>query len=104
MEDKRHSERVQKKIKAEVHAKDGMTFSSSVDISKGGLFLTTPEPLREGEEVDLSIKVDDQHYIDAKGIIRWSRDENEKTLAGMGIEFVGVTPEGQEKLNALLEK
>ncbi|PKM83526.1 MAG: hypothetical protein CVU88_02480, partial [Firmicutes bacterium HGW-Firmicutes-13] len=46
MDDKRKSGRIKKSIKCEVYS-DGLTFSSTIDISDGGMFISTPEPLNE---------------------------------------------------------
>ena len=99
MDDKRKFSREQKNMKSEVHSDEGMTFSNSADISKGGIFISTPEPLRQGTELTLSLYIKDHEQIDLKGIVRWVRaDETETERAGMGIEFVDQSDEALRKL------
>ncbi len=94
MDDKRKNKRVKKVLKSEVHSDEAMTFSSSVDISKGGIFISTPEPIGSGSEINLSIQVPGGKVIDIKGIVKWVRnDDKEGERAGMGIEFTDVNPD-----------
>lgn len=102
MEEKRTQKRIEKKLKAEVHTPDGMTYSSSVDISTGGIFISTPEPLQQNEEVMLAVKVSENVTVDIKGVIKWNRDETEDMKAGMGIQFKDLGAGDKEKILALL--
>jgi len=88
MDNKRSHPRIKKTIKSEVHFEEGMTFSNSVDLSKGGIFISTPEPLGEGSEINLSLHLPGKKTLDLKGKVRWVRqDEQDGERAGMGIEF-----------------
>jgi uncharacterized protein (TIGR02266 family) len=89
MQEKRKFERIAKKLKSEVLSDQGFTFSKIVDISKGGLFISTPEPLREGSHINLSLQIPSGEAIELKGIVKWIRqDEIPGERAGMGIEFI----------------
>ena len=104
MEEKRKSQRVEKSIKCEVHS-DGMTFSSTIDISEGGMFISTPEPLIEDAEVDLILHIPDEDMMDVQGRVRWIRDEDDETLrAGMGIEFLGLTDKQKEIIKRFVDE
>ena len=89
--EKRKAPRIPASIRAEVHAKDGMTFSSSIDLSQSGIFITTPEPIDPGTELTLNIELTPVDHISVKGIVRWTRDEDDTERAGMGIEFVDIS-------------
>ncbi|NCU32098.1 MAG: PilZ domain-containing protein, partial [Candidatus Moranbacteria bacterium] len=52
--DKRKEERVKKEIKSEVVSEELISRSSTVDLSRGGIFISTPEPLKSGSEVTLT--------------------------------------------------
>ena len=69
MSEKRKEERILKQIKAEVHYGKGMTFSTSIDISSSGIFISTPEPLTAGDNIKLSIQSGDGNFIDVDGIV-----------------------------------
>ncbi len=99
MEEKRKHLRVQKRLKSEVHSDQGVTLSATFDMSNGGLFVTTPEPIAEGSEVELALYIPGEEPVSLKGVIRWKReDESEQSRAGMGIEFVGASKETIQSL------
>jgi uncharacterized protein (TIGR02266 family) len=105
MQEKRQHPRIQKKIKSEVHTDDAMTFSTAADVSSGGIFISTPEPVKIDSEVNLSILSPDGNTIEIKGIVRWICDENVKDKrSGMGIEFKGMTAEQKNKITDIFEK
>lgn len=92
MEEKRKHNRLQKRMKTEVHSDQGLTLSATFDLSSGGLFITTPEPMEEGSRVELALYVPGEEPINLKGVIRWKReDESEDSKAGMGIEFLNAS-------------
>jgi|APIni6443716594_1056825.scaffolds.fasta_scaffold1211971_2 uncharacterized protein (TIGR02266 family) len=104
MPDKRKSERIRKGIKSEVIADEHVSFSSSVDLSKGGIFISTPEPLSNGSEVNMSIHMPGHGEIEIKGVVKWVRtDEIGSEKAGMGIEFVNVSSDLKKKLDELVK-
>ena len=104
MNEKRQSPRVEKKLKSEVHSQEGMTYSTSMDISNGGIFISTPEPIHIGSEVVLTIKMPDEGEIEMKGVVRWM-DENDKKQgkSGMGIEFVELNEDLRNKINQIIK-
>jgi len=104
MSDKRKSERIRKGIKSEVISDEHVSFSSTVDLSKGGIFISTPEPLGSGSEVNMSIHIPGHGELEVKGVVKWVRsDESESEKAGMGIEFVNVDSELKRKLEELIK-
>ena len=90
-DEKRKHSRIAKKIKSEVHSEEIMTYSTTQNLSQGGIFITTPEPLQIGTQIELSLNFPDDDPIDVKGIVRWHRDEvGDDIKAGMGIEFIEI--------------
>ena len=105
MENKRKSERIKKEIKSEVHGDEHVSLSSVLDLSRGGIFISTPEPLNNGSDVSLSIHIPDHGEIEVKGIVKWIRsDETGSRRAGMGIEFTNIDTDLKKKLDALIKK
>ena len=105
MADKRKYSRKIKHIKSEVHSDEGMTFSNTVDISSGGIFISTPEPPGEGTEIMLSLQLPGEEPVDIKGIVKWVRsDENGENKAGMGIEFTDASEKEISKVKKLLHE
>ncbi len=103
MEEKRKHARTRLKARSEVHFDEGMTFSRSLDLSNGGLFISTPEPLSEGSEVSLSLQIPGEDSVDIKGIVRWVREsEDDETKSGMGIEFKDVSESDIENIKKIV--
>jgi type IV pilus assembly protein PilZ len=103
MDNKRQHSRVAKRVKSEVHSPDGMTFSKAVDLSKGGIFISTPDPLKPGSNVELVVHIPGQEPVTIKGTIKWTRDDETSTLkAGMGIEFSDLSEKESEALKKVL--
>ncbi|MFH0974463.1 MAG: PilZ domain-containing protein [Spirochaetota bacterium] len=104
MNEKRKHPRVSKKIKSEVHSSDGMTFSSSKDLSYGGIFISTPEPVNIGSEIQLSVIGPDEENIEIKGIVRWlSEGDGKNSPSGMGIEFIDINLNEKTKITKIVE-
>ena len=103
MPDKRKEERIKKSIRSEVKSEEALTFSSVVDLSKGGIFISTPEPLNSGTNVELSIMLPGAGEVTIQGVVKWIRpDENESGRAGMGIEFQNINDDLKKKLGDLI--
>jgi uncharacterized protein (TIGR02266 family) len=99
MKDKRKHPRTPKKLKSEVHSPEGFTFSTSADLSSGGIFISTPEPVRKGSSVELRIYIPGEEPLTLSGVVRWTRDtDNDAHRTGMGIEFKRL---GEREVQAL---
>lgn len=104
MPDKRKEERVKKTIRSEVRSDDALTYSSTVDVSTGGIFISTPEPIGSGSKIELSITVPGDGEVTIHGVVKWIReDEKEGCRAGMGIEFQDMDEATKKKLGELIK-
>ncbi len=104
MAEKRKYNRVSKKCKSVVESMDGITFSTAHDMSEGGMFIATPEPVHPGSTVDIEIYIGPEETISLKGTVRWIRTHEEgDKKAGMGIQFIPTTQE-IEKLKKAMSK
>ncbi|MBP7583701.1 MAG: PilZ domain-containing protein [Spirochaetes bacterium] len=104
MDDKRKSRRISSRIKSEVHASRGMTFSTSQDLSRGGIYISTPEPLEKGSEISLSLYLPGQDPLSLRGIVRWSTTEEASgRRCGMGIEFCDACDGDLEKIDTAIK-
>jgi uncharacterized protein (TIGR02266 family) len=104
MNEKRKHPRISKKVKSEVRSTEGMTFSSSRDLSYGGIFISTPEPVNIGSEIQLSIIGPDEENIEIKGIVRWlTEGEGKEKQSGMGIEFTDINLNQKTKITKIVE-
>lgn len=104
MTDHRKTQRINKRIKSEVRTEESVTLSSSVDLSRGGIFISTPEPLGGGSNVNLTIIIPGNGEVEVQGVVKWVRgDESESGKAGMGIEFLNMSADVSRKLEGLLD-
>lgn len=104
MSEHRKTHRVNRKVKSEVRTEESVTLSSSVDLSRGGIFISTPEPLSNGSAVNLTIMLPGNGEVEVQGVVKWIReDESDSGKAGMGIEFVNVSSDISRKLEGLVE-
>jgi len=76
------------------------------NVSRGGIFIRTPEPLAPGRRVLLEVSLPDGTPLEATGRVAWARrvlaPPGEHAEAGVGIEFLGAAAEGLEALEHLL--
>lgn len=104
MDNKRKSRRIAKKIKSQVSAPDSLTYSTTHNLSDGGMFISTPDPIAPGTELELSLKLPNGEFMNVTGIVRWTRDEDpDGDPAGMGIEFASITDSEVNKIKKILE-
>lgn len=104
MENARKHERIEKKTKTKIESDKSVTYSTARNLSGGGMFVTTPEPIHPGTEIDLSLKMPDGSELSLRGVVRWTKDENEEgDRAGMGIEFLSVNPADQQKITSMIK-
>lgn len=67
----------------------------SANISDGGLFVATVNLLPLGTEVDLSFSLPSGERIEAKGVVQWVREVNDRlpdAFPGMGVQFAALSP------------
>ncbi|HPS56585.1 MAG TPA: TIGR02266 family protein [Spirochaetota bacterium] len=102
--DKRNEERIKKTVRSEVRSDETFTYSSTVDVSRGGIFISTPEPLGSGSRIELSIAIPGDGEVSIHGVVKWIReDEAGGCRAGMGIEFQNMDDTTKKKLGALIK-
>lgn len=104
MPDKRKEERIKKTIRSEVRSDEALTYSSTVDVSNGGIFISTPEPLKNGSKIELTITIPGDGEVNLNGLVKWIReDESGDMRAGMGIEFQDMDASTKQKLGKLIK-
>jgi len=71
--------------------------AAATDLSQGGIFVQTMDPLSVGEVVNLSIRfTSDQKSYQAVGVVRHSLK-----WVGMGLEFTRLHPEARKLIDSL---
>jgi uncharacterized protein (TIGR02266 family) len=78
------------------------------NVSRGGVFIRTPEPLAPGRRVLVEVSLPDGTPLEATGKVAWARrvlaPPGDHEEAGVGIEFLGATSAGLEALDRLLDR
>jgi uncharacterized protein (TIGR02266 family) len=79
------------------------------NLSLGGLFIETGDPLRVGEKTNLKLFLpDNEKRLEVTGEVAWTRKEEvtpEGTqLAGMGIKFLNLSKKARERIIGVLSK
>jgi type IV pilus assembly protein PilZ len=80
-------------------------YSYMLNISSGGLFIKTDQPLSIDVELEMSIQLpDDPEIMDIAGRVVWTKPESHAFPAGMGIQFVNMPKEYRQKIQSFVEK
>jgi c-di-GMP-binding flagellar brake protein YcgR len=80
----------------------GIRFDSA-DVSGGGAFLRSDLLFEIGELLSIEFDLPGGRHIGAQGrVVRVSRSDGRDRLAGMGVEFVGLSPEDRAAIEACL--
>ena len=105
--DKRKFERFPARLEVEIRTRGRGQICPSLDVSRHGMFLTTPNPPHERQLLILRIPVpDDQPPIDvmASVVRRHATGGGSELPAGMGINFFALTEENKNRWEAFLAK
>ncbi len=79
----------------------------STNISEGGLFVATVAHFEVGTSVDLHFSLPGGKRLDVKGIVRWSREVNDKTpdiFPGVGVQFADLSPEAAQAIHRFVSE
>jgi len=104
---KRQNDRLQHELLVAYRTVDGFITDWAVNISRGGIFINTRNPLALGSTVRLIISLPDAAFpFDLTGkVIRVSEFDNaQNQVPGMGIEFVDVDEEKQVRIERFVER
>jgi uncharacterized protein (TIGR02266 family) len=64
----------------------------SQDLSRGGVFIATYQPLPPGTAVTLFFGLPGGHEVHADGVVRWTREASDDAPPGMGVAFHVLRP------------
>lgn len=68
----------------------------SMDISEGGVFIATVDPVPRGTQVELDFTLPGGRPMKVTGVVRWVREANSRhpeLMPGVGVQFTGLPPE-----------
>jgi uncharacterized protein (TIGR02266 family) len=95
---KKGRERSRVKLQAAIDLRSDSNFFTgfSTNISEGGVFIATVEPVARGTQVDLDFTLPGGRPLHVSGVVRWSRevsDRNPDLMPGVGVQFSELPPE-----------
>jgi uncharacterized protein (TIGR02266 family) len=106
--DRRQHPRYDVKIKVDYRTMDMFLSNYVTNISKGGVFIQTENPLPLQSEIHLTLSLPELGAtIEAKGKVAWTYDIKKGTshiAPGMGIKFVDLPPQQKTLLEDYLKK
>jgi uncharacterized protein (TIGR02266 family) len=101
---------IRKPVAAQIRSRDnagqGHLFFDSQDLSVGGAFLRADLLLEQGDLLDLEFTLPDGGpSLEARARVAWVRssDSEQSGSAGMGVEFLNLSPADREALATFLE-
>lgn len=95
---KKGRERSRVKLQAAIDLRSDSNFFTgfSTNISEGGVFIATVEPVARGTQVDLDFTLPGGRPLHVSGVVRWSREVNDRNpdlMPGVGVQFAELPPE-----------
>lgn len=104
IENERESTRIATNIEIKFREKGSFVRSYMLNVNNGGLFLKTDKPLAIDAEVTMLIQLpDDQETMTIEGRVVWTNPKSKFFPAGMGIQFIKLLPEHQEKIKIYVD-
>lgn len=104
--EKRDDPRTLIKIKIDYEAEGAYLYDYSHDLSEGGIFLQTDNPLEVGETINLKFILPEVlEEIETTGEVTFSNPSGVEGLtAGMGVKFVGLSEEQLAHIRDVIDK
>jgi uncharacterized protein (TIGR02266 family) len=102
---RREDIRISQKFEVAYSSSEEFLESYLEDVSLGGLFIKTQEPLKKGETIDLAVSLPDGgEALRVLGEVIWSIREEMETSArkippGMGVKFLNLSTEDRIRLS-----
>ena len=84
---------LQSRIESALGVQSGARFlaGEASDLSTGGLFVATSDPLPLGTELTLGLLLPDGHRVVVDAVVSWARGPHSGGAEGMGVRFVRVS-------------
>jgi uncharacterized protein (TIGR02266 family) len=103
---RRPNQRVKMQTAIDLHSEDNFFNGFSANISDGGLFVATVNLVPLGTEVDLEFSLPSGERINAKGVVRWHRevdDRNHDAFPGIGVQFLTLEDLAADAIKRFVE-
>ncbi|TVQ78614.1 MAG: hypothetical protein EA369_06305 [Bradymonadales bacterium] len=78
--------------------------SHTVDISRGGMYIKTPQPYPLSSSFQFRLLLDPEPPLEGIALVRWVQGEESPTHPkGMGVEFVDLSPRDKNRLRKIVK-
>ncbi len=105
MSSQRRDSRLPAKLEVSYRTQGAFLIAYSVNLSKGGVFLETPDLLALGTEVTLRLDVPDAGEFELVGVVAWVRNGSPDGLPdGMGIQLRELDERYGEAIDKMVEQ
>ncbi|QSQ21378.1 TIGR02266 family protein [Pyxidicoccus parkwayensis] len=94
--DARRNGRVRMHTSIDMRSDSNFFTGFSMDISEGGVFIATVDPVARGTQVELDFTLPGGRPMKVTGVVRWVRESNPRTpelMPGVGVQFTGLASE-----------
>ncbi|PTL76996.1 TIGR02266 family protein [Vitiosangium sp. GDMCC 1.1324] len=90
------SSRVRMQTAIDMRSDSNFFTGFATNISEGGIFVATVQSVPRGTTVDLDFTLPGGRPMKVSGVVRWTREVNDKTpelMPGLGVQFSNLPPE-----------
>lgn len=104
--ERRKEQRIPVEIEVKYSTGDSFVVDWTMNISRGGMFIRTPNPLPVGSNLKIYFSVPGaQEGIYAEGIVRWRVEPSDpNVIPGMGVEITNINEDSRNILEEFIRK
>jgi uncharacterized protein (TIGR02266 family) len=103
MSPERRQPRIPLQVKVQYRTAGAFLVAYSVNLSKGGIFLETANPLTIGEHVSLAFEVPGAGQLSVEGVVIWVRKGSPDGLPdGMGVQFEQLDAQYGDRIDGMV--
>lgn len=106
MEERRKSKRYPTEIEVRYSSEQGLAVEWITNISKGGMFIKSENPLPPGTPLKITFSVPGREdlSIEVKGVVRWKAEPSDPSIIpGMGVEITKIDEKNRRIFEELIE-
>ncbi|MCS7214385.1 MAG: TIGR02266 family protein [Candidatus Calescibacterium sp.] len=105
-EEKRREERIPAEIEVKYSTGESFAVDWTMNISRGGMFIRTPNPLPPGSNLKIYFSIPEtEEEIFVEGVVRWKADPTDpNVLPGMGVEITYIDEKSRRILDEFVRK
>lgn len=96
------SKRAHERVRMQAAIDFGSAAGFSTNLSGGGLFIATAQPLPIGTELEVSFQLPGSVVIRARAVVRWIRGVTGVHTPGMGLQFIGLEEKDRAAIAAFI--